>query len=95
MTREETLKGLSCCSEFLCGECPYNIYHSHDYPIKCMHKLMVDLYALNLKDGTWIKAECSEKNGNATCSACGHWDWSDCKYCSNCGAKMKKDNSDE
>ena len=41
------------------------------------------------KVGTWIKAECSEKNGNATCSVCGHWDWSDCNYCSNCGAKMK------
>lgn len=36
----------------------------------------------------WIKAECSEKDGDATCSACGHWDWSDCNYCSNCGAKM-------
>lgn len=39
----------------------------------------------------WTMAECSEKNGNATCSFCGHWDWSDCKYCSECGAKMNKE----
>ena len=43
MTKEEITKGLNCCSEFLCGECPYKIYHSHDYPIKCIHRLMVDL----------------------------------------------------
>lgn len=42
------------------------------------------------RTGTWVNAECSEKNGDATCSLCGHWDWSDCKYCSNCGAKMSK-----
>lgn len=46
MTREETLKGLDCCSEFLCGECPYKIYMHHDYTIRCMHKLMIDLQAL-------------------------------------------------
>lgn len=43
------------------------------------------------RTGCWVKAECSEKDGDATCSACGHWDWSDCNYCSNCGAKMRMD----
>lgn len=43
------------------------------------------------KAGKWIKAPCSEKDGDATCSVCGHWDWSDCNYCSNCGAKMSKE----
>ena len=38
--------------------------------------------------GEWIKAACSEKDGDAHCSECNHWDWSDCNYCSNCGAKM-------
>jgi hypothetical protein len=42
-----------------------------------------------VKHGKWIKAGCSEKDGNANCSECGHWDWSDCNYCSNCGAKNK------
>lgn len=53
------------------------------------------IYGLGYKkqiEGKWIKAPCSEKNGDATCSLCGHWDWSDCKYCSNCGAKMEKEN---
>lgn len=38
--------------------------------------------------GRWIKAECSEKDGDSNCSNCGQWDWHDCKYCHNCGAKM-------
>lgn len=42
------------------------------------------------REGKWIKAPCSEKDGDATCSVCGHWDWSDCNYCSNCGAKVIK-----
>lgn len=45
--------------------------------------------------GHWIKAECSEKNGDSNCSECDHWDWSDCKYCSNCGAKMDGDINDK
>lgn len=36
----------------------------------------------------WIKAECSEKDGNARCSKCGQWEWDNCNYCPNCGAKM-------
>ena len=40
---------------------------------------------------TWIKAECSEKDGDANCSNCGHWDWSDYNYCSNCGEYMKEE----
>jgi len=43
----------------------------------------------NKKYGTWILAECSEKDGNANCSECGHWDWNDCKFCSECGIEMK------
>ena len=46
MTREETLKGLSCCSEFLCSECPYKMYDSTDYIMRCTHKLIVDLQTL-------------------------------------------------
>ena len=41
-----------------------------------------------VRHGKWIKASCSEKDGDAHCSECNHWDWSDCKYCSECGAKM-------
>lgn len=65
-----------------------------------LHRLVIDAIVYHLTEnvpaadvvhvvhGTWIKAECSEKNGDAVCSVCGHWDWSDCNYCSSCGAKM-------
>lgn len=44
-----------------------------------------------VKRAYWIKAPCSEKDGDSNCSACNHFDWSDCKYCSECGAKMDGD----
>ena len=46
MTREETLEGLRCCSEFECGKCPYKIYDDQTYTLRCTHRLMVDLQAL-------------------------------------------------
>ena len=85
MTRKEILKGLSCCSEFLCGECPYKIYMHHDYTNKCMHKLMVDLQALELKTGTW-------KDYSSTmmeCSECKkHVPYHRYEFCPHCGARM-------
>lgn len=41
------------------------------------------------KRGRWIKAPCSEKNGDSYCSECNHFDWSDCNFCSHCGADMR------
>ena len=45
MNKIQIEKGMKCCEEFLCGECPYRIYEdpSKEYPIRCMHKLMVDI----------------------------------------------------
>ena len=43
MTKEEVLKGLECCTEFLCGECPYKEYDSKDYLLRCTHMLLVGL----------------------------------------------------
>jgi hypothetical protein len=40
------------------------------------------------RHGQWIKAPYSEKCGDSYCSECNHFDWSDCKYCSDCGCKM-------
>ena len=40
------------------------------------------------RSARWVKAECSEKNGNAWCSACGCWEWDSCNYCPDCGAEM-------
>ena len=51
-------------------------------------KAKIDKNTEVTRHGEWIKASCSEKDGDAHCSECHHWDWSDCKYCSECGAKM-------
>jgi hypothetical protein len=92
MTREETLKGLRCCSEFECGECPYKIYDDHTYTLRCTHRLIVDLQALELKTGTWkgyssTMMECSECNK--------HVPYHRYEFCPDCGAKMKEENTDE
>jgi len=46
------------------------------------------------KKAVWIKAEAVEKNGDSYCSACGHFDWSDCKYCSECGSEMSREDTE-
>lgn len=46
VTKETVLKGIECCSEFLCAECPYKKYEHHEYTIRCMHKLMLDINEL-------------------------------------------------
>lgn len=64
-----------------------------------LHRPVIDAFVYAMKNipstdvapviyGEWIKAPCSEKDGDAHCSVCNHWDWSDCNYCSDCGAKM-------
>jgi hypothetical protein len=104
MTLEETLKGLNCCSEFLCGECPYKAYDSQDYVMRCTHKLIVDLQALEsatLKEpevGKWVPV--SSKPGahaGMKCSICkakiSYRDYygGQHNYCYKCGAKMVKE----
>ena len=53
-TDEQIEKGIECCSEFLCGECPYkNIQGMPDFiNIRCMLVLMNDIkdYVKRLKD---------------------------------------------
>ena len=36
-------KAAASCAEFCCGECPYDIYTSKDYPLRCIHYLMADI----------------------------------------------------
>ena len=43
MTKEETLKGLKCCADFLCDDCPYQIYSHDEYKMRCNYKLIKDL----------------------------------------------------
>ena len=88
MTKEETLKGLRCCSEFECGECPYKIYEDEDrtYVLRCTHKLMVDLNEIMNKTGTWSNYSSTMME----CSNCKkHVPYHKYTYCPHCGSKNK------
>ena len=86
MTREETLKGLSYCSEFECKECPYQIYNDKTYILRCMHRLMVDLNEIMNKTGTWSNYSSTMME----CSNCKkHVPYHKYNYCPHCGSKNK------
>lgn len=97
MTREETLKGLHCCSEFECGECPYKIYEDEGrtYIFRCIHRLMVDLNNLDgfgtiesseSTAGTWSNYSSTMME----CSNCKkHVPYHRYQYCPHCGSKNK------
>ena len=36
-------QAIACCAEFLCGECPYQIYEDPNHIMKCIHMLIVDV----------------------------------------------------
>ena len=44
--REEVLKGLECCVDFCCNDCPYHYLDSKEYPIRCIHSLLTDVHNL-------------------------------------------------
>lgn len=49
MKREDIEQGMKCCNELLCGECPYEKYddkESHQYTMRCIHRLMQDINKL-------------------------------------------------
>lgn len=52
MSKEDILKGIECCAEFLCGECPYQKYDdpAKGYTLRCIHTLLVDINDLVKKD---------------------------------------------
>lgn len=91
MNRDDILKGLAACSDFMCKECPFEGYQHVDYKFRCNYKLISAANAEFNKTGTWIKKTWivfdTEKVGY-TCSECNTtWD-SPTKYCPNCGIAM-------
>ena len=66
LNKEDTLKGLECCSEFLCGECPYQIYEGPKgvYTLRCINKLMNDLAS------TMEPVKYRQENGRYICPVC-------------------------
>jgi hypothetical protein len=55
MNDKEIEKGLECCVDFLCGECPYKKFDDKNYALQCIHKLMVDIWNLHNR-----KKECGD-----------------------------------
>lgn len=59
--KDKVFRGLKACKDFLCGECPYQNLDSKDYPIRCIHTLIVDLdkvcKELNIENHSEIKGE--------------------------------------
>lgn len=47
--KAKVLKGLECCAEFLCDECPYQKYEHDDYKLRCIHLLVMDLNMLRME----------------------------------------------
>ena len=95
MTREETLKGLKACAEFLCDECPYKIYSHVDYKFRCNYKLISDLAAL---DGLGTIERSESTTGSWSTYSSTMMECSNCKkhvpyhkyqYCPHCGSKNK------
>ena len=64
--KEIVEKALFLCQEFVCGECPYDKYQSHEYPIKCMSMLISDLCEIKIKElENKIQEFKEEENKNA------------------------------
>lgn len=45
--KEKIIKGLSACNEFDCKECPYQYLDDKEYPLRCIHTLVQDVYELS------------------------------------------------
>lgn len=71
-----------CSEQHYCYNCGSKMVNPHESSVTLKHIKNDDKHA------RWIRAECSEKDGNANCSNCGQWDWDDAKYCKGCGSKM-------
>ena len=44
--KQRVKQGIEACNDFWCGECPYEYLDSKDYPFRCIHTLMADIYKL-------------------------------------------------
>lgn len=92
MTKDEVLKGLECCADFMCKGCPYQKFSDQTYTLRCMHRLMSDMEALFLKPGSW-RLETDEEEPNpmfkhVVCSECGKSANNTYNFCPECGKRM-------
>lgn len=52
--KETIMKALAACSEFACGECPYQYLDDKDFSLKCINTLVKDTHEM-------LKGEMNEK----------------------------------
>ena len=91
--RSKALKGLKCCAEFLCGECPYAEHQHIEYKLRCIHKMHQDLAEV-LEPKQVVRKPCYNSNypDEFYCPNCNkflafvtnHWN----KHCPDCGQKL-------
>ena len=46
MDIEKIMQALAACSEFCCGECPYQYLDDKTYKMRCIHALIQDVHKL-------------------------------------------------
>lgn len=96
MDKAKILNALECCTEFLCEECPYEKYDVQGHPLRCINRLINDLYELHKKTdvhGRWIPTYHTYYNRDGACEIADEWHCSECNffvrdrfnYCPNCG----------
>ena len=86
-------KGLKCCAEFLCSECPYAEYQHIEYKLQCIHKLHMDLVEV-LEPNQVVRKPCYNENypDEFYCPRCGKrlgfvtQEWT--KHCPKCGKTL-------
>ena len=44
--KTKIMEALAVCSEFCCGECPYQYLDDKEFPFRCIHALVKDTYEL-------------------------------------------------
>ena len=49
-TKAQTLEALNACNEFECGRCPYQIYDSDEYKLRCINMLIESLHEIIFKE---------------------------------------------
>ena len=103
LDKDKIFKGIDCCSEFLCDDCPYHKYHHDEYKNRCSYKLMLDIKQLKDEcgfpdtiDRRWEPQKKFAPNFGVNviveyqCSECGHFETHQTNYCPQCGCKLKK-----
>ena len=91
--RSKAIKGLKCCAEFLCGECPYAEYDHIEYKLRCSHMMHQDLLEV-LSSLPVVRKPCynSSYPDELYCPCCGKrlgfvtQQW--VPHCPKCGQKL-------